>query len=201
MTRKRLYKILGLFSAAVLLALATAFPLIRGLLSADSKPNPEQNIFEMPLCDLQPGGLCLVTFGAISSAEMAIVLQTPGGEYPAFYLRATHQGVENTYPCEAGSLPNQVICVGARTPLGEPLEIKVFTNESDLLIASGKFNVSAMATTLLGSNSGFSVMGKMATPTPSPSPSPSPTVQVIFTPTSAPIATMTSTPDVGYPNP
>ena len=202
MKQKRLLIILGAISTAILLVLVAAFPLIKGLLLPDAT-SQDQNVFKINLCDENASGLCIVTFGTAAADEMAIVFQLPGAEYPAFYVTAVNQGVENNYSCEAAGSPINVICVGPRTPLGELLDIQVYTTEGDLLIANGTFTLSSMATTLFNNNSGFGPMGKVATPTPSPSPTPSPTptVLVINTSTPVPTAIITSTPDIAYPNP
>jgi hypothetical protein len=185
MERKRLYFILGAVSAAILLVLATIFPVIANLLTSD--PAGSQAVSDIELCDKNDDDLCVLAFGAGSGNDMSIILQLPGADYPAFYVKATSRGVESAYSCETGtSLPSIAFCTGVRAPLGEPIEIAIYSTEDDLLIANGTIAVSSMVMSFSNSmGNGFGPMGKVPTPTPS----------------ATPIATFTPTPLPAYPNP
>ena len=198
MERKRLFTIFGIIGAAALLVLAAVFPLVKNLLL--SKGESKQLAAKISLCDKDASGMCLITFGASDPNEMTIILQLPNDAYPPFYVLAANKGVQTKYPCEAADSPRIILCTGLRTPLGEPLDISVYSTQGDLLIANGSFTVSSVAVAFSSnfSTSGFSLMGKAATPTPSPTPT---VVQAVQN-TPIPVTpTLTPTPDTAYPNP
>ena len=192
MERKNFFTILGVISAVLLLVLVAAFPLIKNLISP--KDNSSQNAARITLCDKDASDLCIVTFGAGIADDMVIIFQLPKENYPAFYVKASNKGVENTYTCEAdSSSPTIIFCTGVRTPLGELLDVQAYSAEGDLLIANGTFMVSSIAMAF-SSNTGFGPLGKIVTPTPTGL-----AISTSSTPEATP--TITSTPDTAYPNP
>ncbi len=203
MERKKLIIILGAIGAAILLVFATIFPVVKNLLATSD--DSEQVVTKVNLCDEDASGLCIVAFGAGTANDMIVVFQLPGTDYPSFYVKGINRGVENIYSCEAVS-PTTILCTGARTPLGEPFDVEVYSTEGNLLIARGTVTVSSMAMSLPdNTGSGFGPMGKLSTPTPSSSPSPTPTstptAQITSTLPPITTPTMTATPDPAYPNP
>ncbi len=105
-------------------------------------------VAEITLCDADSSGLCIVTFGTDSQNNIIINFQLPNADYPRFYVKASNRGNVNTYPCQiVTAAPTSVYCTGLRTPLGEYLDIEVYTNDEDTLIARGKFVVSALVRT------------------------------------------------------
>ena len=193
MERKRLFTILSVISAVILLVLVAVFPLIKNLISP--KDNSSQNAARITLCDKDASDLCIVTFGAGIADDMVIIFQLPKENYPAFYVKASNKGAESDYTCEAdSSSPIIIFCTGIRTPLGELLDVQAYSAEGDLLIANGTFMVSSIAMTFSNNAGGFGPLSKIVTPTPTGE-----AISTSSTPEATP--TITSTPDTAYPNP
>lgn len=146
------------------------------------------------MCDADDSGLCIVTFGANDLDRMVINFQLPDEDYPVFYIKASNRGIVNVYSCEfVGDVLISVNCTGSRTPLGEAIDIEVYTTDGDVLIARGEFIVSAI---LLSTSE--SVTESFESETDTPTLEPSPTEIIIPTETeSTPIpeedASMTET--------
>jgi hypothetical protein len=105
----------------------------------------DQPITDILLCDLSSDELCIVTFGANNLNRMVINFQLPSKDYPDFYVKGKNRGAFNVYSCETSNIsPTSTYCTGMRTPLGEPIQIEVYTTDGDLLIARGTFMVSAI---------------------------------------------------------
>ena len=193
MERKRLFMILGAIGAIILLAW---FTIIKDLRASNN--NNDQIITEIILCDADTRDLCIVTIGIDITDRMVINFQLPNADYPAFYVKGSNKGTENTYQCEeaAEDMPTNVYCTGIRTPLGEAIDIEVYTTDGDLLMGRGTIMVSAM---ILSTpvNSAAIPRSNIVTPTPTPIPSPIGTIQILPTPT----VKFTPTPDTAYPNP
>jgi hypothetical protein len=102
----------------------------------------------------------------------------------------------------AKATPTSAHCTGARTPLGETIDIEVYTTDEDKLIAHGTFLVSAIAlSTPMISETTITTSGEER-----PTFYPSPTSDIIPTSTqdpflipSEPTYTPTATPDIAYP--
>ncbi len=100
---------------------------------------------DITLCDVDSSDLCVVTFGTDFLDNMIINFQLPDADYPAFYVRASNRGNINDYPCEVvRAASTSVYCSGARTPLGEYIDMEIFATNGDALIARGRLVVSAL---------------------------------------------------------
>lgn len=100
---------------------------------------------EITLCDVDASLLCVIAFGTSSPDEMVIAFQLPEADFPPFYVMASNRGNVNTYPCEsAADHPLNVYCSGARTPLGEYIDLEVYTAGENVMIARGQFILSAL---------------------------------------------------------
>lgn len=106
----------------------------------------DTTIVEATLCDEDNSGLCVVNFGANSLNRMVIHFRVPDETYAAFYVKATNRETVSVYACEADEADLTLIdCTGARTPLGEPIDLEIYATDGDQLIARGTFLVSAIA--------------------------------------------------------
>lgn len=122
------------------------------------------------MCDADDSGLCIVTFGANDLDRMVINFQLPDEDYPVFYIKASNRGIVNVYSCEfVGDVLISVNCTGSRTPLGEAIDIEVYTTDGDVLIARGEFIVSAI---LLSTSESVTESFESETDTPTLEPSP-----------------------------
>ncbi len=105
---------------------------------------PKNVIDRVTLCDADARELCIVNFGTDILGNMIINFQLPDTDYPLFYVKASNRGIVNAYPCETSSSAANVSCNGARTPLGEYLDVEVYSAGEDTLMAQGRFIVSAL---------------------------------------------------------
>jgi hypothetical protein len=145
MKQKQVFIILGTIGFVFLLfwfvALALIIKTMRGSNEDGGLP-----VVEMTLCDEDASDLCVVTFGANKVNRMVINFQLPNPDYEPFYVKVDHRGTVSVYTCEvAESVPTSAYCSGVRTPLGEVIDIDVYTTGEDKLIAHGTFLVSAIA--------------------------------------------------------
>lgn len=191
MQRKRLFMILGAISAVILLVWFTVFAPNKNLRAANNISN--QTVTEITLCDVDASRLCIVTFGTIGNAgQMVINFQLPRAVYPAFYVTGSNKGTVNTYQCEtAKATPTSIYCTGVRTPLGEAIDIEIYTIDGDQLMARGKVFVSSFMVLTTPIELIPMPAGKIVTPTPTATIQIEPTPTLIFTPT----------PDLAYPSP
>jgi hypothetical protein len=203
MKKRYIFIILGAVGIICLVAwFSILTTVVQNLLASRESKDPVA--VDLTLCDEDASGLCVVTFGADNQNLMVIHFQLPDEDYPRFYVKATNRGATNMYSCEtAKSTPTIVYCSGVRTPLGETIDIEVYTIDKDRLIARGTFLVSAIAVVTPISQPTSTLSGE-ETPIFVPSPTedivptfseftPSPT-QGELTPTPTP------TLDTGYPN-
>jgi hypothetical protein len=224
MKKRYIFIILGAVGIICLVAwFSILTTVVQNLLASRESKDPVA--VDLTLCDEDASGLCIVTFGADNQNLMVIHFQLPNEDYPAFYVKATNRGTTNMYSCEVdkveavdktrvdkaetdetkviGTAPNRAYCTGVRTPLGETIDIEVYTIDKDKLIARGTFLVSAIAVVTPISQPTSTLSGE-ETPIFVPSPTedivptfseftPSPT-QGELTPTPTP------TLDTGYPN-
>jgi hypothetical protein len=224
MKKRYIFIILGAVGIIFLIAWFSVLTMfVRNFL--ESRESKDPVAVDLTLCDQDASDLCVVTFGADSQNLMVIHFQLPNEGYPEFYAKATNRGKTNLYSCEVDEVeavdepwvdkaetdetkvietaPTRVYCTGVRTPLGETIDIEVYTIDKDKLIARGTFLVSAIAVVTPISQPTSTLSGE-ETPTFVPSPTedivptfseftPSPT-QGELTPTPTP------TLDTGYPN-
>jgi hypothetical protein len=145
MSQRQKVIILGAIGSAFVIFWVVILALIIKTLSLP-KESSDAPVTEVTLCDENASDLCIVTFGANSLNRMVINFQLPNTEYAPFYVKADNRGTVNVYSCEVDeSTPANAHCTGVRTPLGETIDIEVYTTEGDKLIARGTFLVSAIA--------------------------------------------------------
>ncbi|MBI5952462.1 MAG: hypothetical protein HY865_12460 [Chloroflexi bacterium] len=147
MKQKYVFIILGavglVFGVFCLVGIGLAVRTARGLLST---PEAVPMVLEVTSCDEDISDLCVVNFGANNLNRMVINFLLPDEEYAAFYVKAKYRDTVSVYVCEANeSNPMIVRCTGVRTPLGEMIDIEIYTTDEDSLIARGTFLVSAIA--------------------------------------------------------
>ncbi len=222
MKKRYIFIILGAVGIIFLIAWFSVLTMfVRNFL--ESRESKDPVAVDLTLCDQDASDLCVVTFGADSQNLMVIHFQLPNEGYPEFYAKATNRGKTNMYSCEVDEVeavdepwvdkaetdetkvietaPTRVYCTGVRTPLGETIDIEVYTIDKDKLIARGTFLVSAIALATPISQPTSTPNGE-ETPTFVPSPTPT-FMELSPIPTqseSTPTPTPTSTPDTGYPN-
>ena len=139
-------------------------------------------VVNVTLCDVDASNLCIVNFGANSLNRMVINFRLPTADYTPFYVKAKNRETVSVYTCEADkAVQTNVYCTGVRTPLGETIDVELYTTDEDKLIARGTFLVSAIA---------------LATPISLPSDTPVPPADTAL-PTNTPKKTQTLFPAPG----
>jgi hypothetical protein len=205
MDKKRLLMILAAAGIVILLACITVGTLIAKYLR-EREVRPTVEVTTLTACDVDPSVLCVVSFGADNVNRMVINLLLPSEDYAAFYIKAQYDETVSVYPCEVvADLPTHVFCTGARTPLGQPIDLEVYATDGDVLLARGALIVSAIALPTTVQHTLTPTPGEgTITPTLNGAP-----MFSTFTPTdltahssssSSPTPTRTPTPG-GYPNP
>lgn len=203
MDKKRTFILVGIIVGLIALAwcavAAFAFSKWRS-----ANQGADVSVTDVTACDVDASGLCVVSFGVDNVNRMVINFNLPSADFAAFYVKA-HYGAEtvSVYPCQVvASAPTSVFCTGARTPLGEVIELEVYATDGDVLLARGALMVAAVAlpTTI---NVSSTPTGGTESPTsaaPATGPvGPTRTATPIF---STPTLRPTSTPTVGgYSNP
>ncbi len=152
----------------------------------------DQTVPELSTCDSEPSALCIVSFGIDRGNRMLVNMLSPDPSLPSFYLKVQHGETSSRYECRASkNVPTGNYCTGEGVPLGNTVNIEVYSSDKDILLARGTFVIAALALPTL--------MVVAATPTSGTqtpiSDLPSPTPTVAFQP-----GTITSTP-ILYPNP
>ena len=196
MKQKRFFVVLGAVGIIFLLLWFAILTLVirnlRGLINGSNSPI----VVDLTLCDEDASDLCIVTFGANNLNLMVINFQLPDADYAAFYIKAANRGTVNLYSCEVSeAVPTSAYCTGVRTPLGETIDIEVYTTAEDALIARGMFLISAIALATPVSLPTITPNGE-ETPTAFSTP-----VEDVTPTQNDSTPTPTSTPDTGYPNP
>jgi hypothetical protein len=104
------------------------------------------SVVNVTLCDVDASNLCIITFGANNLNRMVMNFQLPNAGYSPFYVKAKNRGIVSVYSCEVDqTAPTRAYCTGVRTPLGEKIDVEVYTTDEDKLIGHGTFLVSAIA--------------------------------------------------------
>ncbi len=134
--RKRFTILIGILLLSVLIA---------ALILRGTKNNPVLPITDISLCDQDPRGLCVITFGSTLPDLMVINFQLPEEGYPVFQVKGMNRGMTYDYSCNVEeAVPTSVFCTGPRTPLGEYIEVEAYSVAENLLLARGKIFVSAV---------------------------------------------------------
>jgi len=213
MKQKQIFIILGAVGLVFLLFWFAVITFVIKNMSGSNKSN-DPLVINVTLCDENASDLCIVTFGANNLNRMVIDFQLPAADYAPFYVKATNRETVSVYTCEViesqtksvsesetvpgveataevESAPTHAQCTGIRTPLGETIDLEIYTTDGDRLIARGTFLVSAVArSTPISLPTETPVQEELPTLPPSP--------EEFFLPG---LDEPTATPDFGYPNP
>jgi hypothetical protein len=197
MKQKQIFIVLGALGVVFLVfwffALTLAVKTLRGSLNKDV----ETQVAEVTLCDENASDLCVVTFGANSLNRMVIYFQLPSADYVPFYVKADNRGTVNVYSCEVDeNILTSVYCTGVRTPLGETIDVEVYTTAENKLVGRGTFLILAIA---LSTPASQPLEGSIQEPVPTSIPAPG---EFIFPTESAePFPKIPTPEDPAYPNP
>jgi hypothetical protein len=203
MDKKRLLIILAAAGIVLLLVCIFAATLVGRYLN-ERETRPTAEVTDLTSCDANPSGLCVVSFSSDTLNHLVFNFQVPYESYPMFYLKARYGDSVNVYSCQAlEDAPTRVSCTGNRTPLGQPIEVEVYSTENDMLISKGTLIVSAVALPTTVQQTVTSTPGTI-TPPPEVTPTPGFPSDTSITPTQPPAtipprATPTRTPG-GYSN-
>jgi hypothetical protein len=221
MKQKQIFIILGAIGLVLLLLWFAVLALVVTNVSRLLNKGEAPAVTEVTLCDENASDLCIVTFGANNLNRMVIDFQLPTADYAPFYVKATNRETVSVYTCEVieskpesvseavavtatatesgleqptaevESAPTHAQCTGIRTPLGETIDLEVYTTDGDRLIARGTFLVSSIARST-------PISLPTETPIQEESSTSTPDSEENFLPGQD---EPTPTPDFGYPNP
>lgn len=146
MKQKQIFIILGAVALAFVVFWVAVLVLVVKTLRGLPADNVETPVAEATLCDEDPSGLCVAYFGTNSLNRMVIHFRLPVEEYPLFYVKARNRDTVSVYTCEVDESDlTSVRCTGIRTPLGETVDLEIYTTDRDQLMARGTFLVSAIS--------------------------------------------------------
>jgi hypothetical protein len=196
MKQKQIFIILGALGVVFLVFWAVVLTLVIKTLRGSSSEDVEVQVTEVTLCDENASDLCVITFGANSLNRMVIYFQLPDAEYAPFYIKADNREKVSVYSCEVDeAMPTSAYCTGIRTPLGETIDVEVYTVAENKLIGRGTFLILAIA---LSTPVSAPVESLMLTEEPTAIPIPD---DYILPPqTEEPYIPPIPTPDYSYPN-
>lgn len=187
-----------------LLACITLGTLLGRILSERERDTtPTAIVTDITACDVDDSVLCVVSFGADNVNRMVINFQLPSEDYGDFYVKVRHEETVSVYPCQAvEDIPTSVFCTGERVPLGQPIDMQIYSTDGDVLLAQGKVIVAAIA---LPTAAQPTITSTPGTTTPTVEFEVTPTFE-LTTPTLStnptlppPRVTATRTPSGGYP--
>ena len=113
---------------------------------AHPSPTGSQPVLDITYCGADPSGLCVVSCGVETEGGMLVNFITPGLSFPDFYLKIRWHGNEIVYECQrVEGFPTSISCVGEQIPLGETIELEIFSKTEDHLIAKGSLVISSLA--------------------------------------------------------
>jgi hypothetical protein len=130
-------------------AIGVASILVVGACNILSIIKPQPTATSLPRlsnCDTGASVLCVVSFGTDINNQMLINFIKPTPSFPDFYLKIQHLDTIATYECRTvENTPTSIYCMGDRTPLGDPVDIEVYSKATNLLIARGTLVIAAFA--------------------------------------------------------
>jgi len=154
-------------------------------------------VLKIGYCGAEPEELCVLSFGRDLDENMVVNVFVPDRKFPAFYLKIKRAATESVYECEKDKeVPTNIYCYGDMVNLQERMEVRLFANADEHLVAAGTFTLKAI---LISESSQLGGMNDTATPPMEKTPS---STDVFNTPTETetPTPTLTLTPDTSYPD-
>jgi hypothetical protein len=146
MKQKQTFVILAAIALFMLAFWVVVLVLVFKTMRATPASDGDVPVIEATLCDENASDLCVINFGANSLNRMVIHFRVPFEGYAPFYVKAMNRDTNSVYTCEVDELDlTAVHCTGVRTPLGETVDLEIYTTDEDKLIARGSFLVSAIA--------------------------------------------------------
>lgn len=133
-----------MFGAAgllVLLICALVIAAVAGFLRG--RRTAPRLVGELTRCSEGAGGVCVVSLGVDTFDRMVIELDLKGEPYPPFYLSVTDSLGTSRFECADHGQERD--CTGRRSPLGDSLEIRLFSLRGNDLLAQGSLRVQALA--------------------------------------------------------
>ena len=100
-------------------------------------------IGEVTRCPEGAAGVCVVSLGVDPFDRMVIALDLDGEDYPPFYLTVTDSLGSSRFECV--TTRKGADCTGRRSPLGDSIEIRLYSLRGDDLLAQGSMRVQALA--------------------------------------------------------
>jgi hypothetical protein len=113
------------------------------LLRQNNTAQPTDPI-QFEYCGSTPTELCVLSFGRDGAGNALINFFVPNKKFPGFYLIVRKAGLEYRYVCQASSeIKTSVFCMGEPLSLKQTIQMDLFAQEDDGLLASGSFFIEA----------------------------------------------------------
>lgn len=101
-----------------------------------------KSLINVTYCGDNPSGLCVISFGLDSQGRMLLNFITPQASFPDFYVIIKRLKKDNKYECQKVSgFPTSVYCIGNQMPLGEKVDLDVYSTSQGDLIAKGNLTI------------------------------------------------------------
>jgi hypothetical protein len=95
-------------------------------------------------CGSTPTELCILSFGRDGAGNALINFFVPKKNFPGFYLIIKKAGLEYRYECQTNSeIKTSVFCIGEPLSLKQTIQVYLFAQEDDGLLATGNFFIEA----------------------------------------------------------
>ena len=167
--------------------------------SPEAAPEPVR----LEYCGAELEQPCVLSFGRDGDGNTIINLFVPKKQFPAFYLKVSRVTGESMYDCDRyEEIPTTVYCIGSPINLDERIEISILSKADDVLLAKGRFTMTAV---LIAAGGGGVVTSRPPATETQPvfavkTRTPTPTPRITSTPSTAESSTPSPSPTVSYPN-
>jgi hypothetical protein len=110
--------------------------------SLQSTPTNNGSTLHIAYCGSTPAVLCVISFGLDNHARTLVNFVTPNPSFQDFYLIIKRVDKDSRYECQkAGGFPTSVYCIGEQIPLGEKVDLEVYSKNQSLLVAEGSLTI------------------------------------------------------------
>jgi hypothetical protein len=106
--------------------------------------NPAPAVLEFKYCAASPRELCILSFGRDGAGDAILNFFVPDRRFPPFYVVIKSAGTESRYTCKRNSeIKTSVFCSGEPLSLKQTIEVHLFAESDNHLLATGKFLIEA----------------------------------------------------------
>jgi len=101
---------------------------------------------DLPYCSEDDVKPCVVSFGVDVNDNMIVNILVPDLTYSRFYLKITHNEIENVYKCvRVRASLYSAYCTGKKMSPGMTLHLMLISEKDDTLLAEGNLSIIGLA--------------------------------------------------------